>query len=141
MGDIEGLSKRELKNLILGQLKELGADLEMIRVEVEEGPRVSLRGEVYSERERRMILQTVIDSVGADAVVDGLVVMQGLYGDIEDDDSYREEGLSDQDDDFIGTEDVFRSIEDGIPYIPPTSPKYHDTTEADKWKKRKKKMR
>jgi hypothetical protein len=141
MGDIEGLSKRELEELILDQLKELGVDLDVIKVEVEEGPRVSLRGEVYSDRERRMILQTVIDSVGADAVVDGLVVMQGLYDDVEDDDAYREDGLSDQDEDFIGTEDVFRSIEDGIPYIPPTSPTYQDATETDKWKKRKKKMR
>ncbi|MGB2651523.1 MAG: BON domain-containing protein [Candidatus Omnitrophota bacterium] len=141
MGDIEGLSDRKLKELILRQLKELGVDLDVIKIKVEKGPRVSLRGEVYSDRERHMVLQTVIDTVGADAISDGLVVVHGLYDDIEEDGGYRGDGLTDQDEDFIGTEDVFQSIEDGIPYIPPTSPAYQKTTEKEEWKKRKKKMR
>jgi len=50
-------------------------------------------------------------------------------------------GLYDEDEEVIGTEDVSKSIEDGIPYIPPTDPPQQSSPKDLKWKKRKKKTK
>ncbi|MBD3427306.1 MAG: hypothetical protein GF409_08840 [Candidatus Omnitrophica bacterium] len=142
MGDIEGLSKNELRDLIMDQIRELGVDLEAIRVKVKDGPVILLAGEVYSEKEHRSVLERVIDLVGAEAVDDRMAVVQGRYGDFEEDeDEYGEDAFRDEDNDYMGTEDVFRSIEDGIPYIPPTRPSYQKSEEPYQWTKSKKKRR
>ena len=47
--------------------------------------------------------------------------------------------LLDQDDESMGTEDAFRSVEDGIPYIPPSNPTYQESPGSKKRKKKKNK--
>ena len=70
MGNAEGLSKEELKDLILKRFRSLGVDTELIRVRIGKGPKVILRGEVYSESERMMIIQSIIDDAGIEDIVD-----------------------------------------------------------------------
>ncbi|MFC1548639.1 hypothetical protein ACFL5E_01615 [Candidatus Omnitrophota bacterium] len=139
MEDISGLSNSELKELILGRLGELGVEHELIIIEIKEGPKVILRGEVYTEGDRKMVVQSIIDDLGVDDVVDELIVLQEDYEDLEGKgEEEQEEDIYEQGEEYVGTEDVFRSIEDGIPYIPPTSPTYQESPETVKWKKKKK---
>jgi hypothetical protein len=139
MENIDRLSNEELRELILEQIKNLGVDLDAVEIEVINGPKVVLRGKVGSDSEREMIKQTIIDIVGIDDVVDELVVIQGVDDGLEDEESREESELRDQDEENMGTEDAFQSVEDGIPYIPPTSPTYQESPKKIRWKKRKKK--
>ena len=139
MENIEELSNEELKELIIERMKDLGIDPETIEIGVVDGSRVVLRGKVDSDSERQMIKQTIMDVVGIDDIVDELVVIQGVNDDLEEEESHEKSELYDEDDENIGTEDAFQSVTDGIPYIPPTSPTYQESSKKIKWKKQKKK--
>ena len=137
MASIEGLSKEELKELILEEIRDLGLDPETIEVEILKGPKVVLRGKVDSGVERALIKQTIMDIVGIDEVIDELMAIRGA------DETPGEEGqdkydLYEQDEEFVGTEDPTRAVEDGIPYIPPTSPSFQEATEKPKRKRKPK---
>ena len=81
-----------------------------------------------------------MDVVGIDDIDDELVGIEGVRGELEEELYEHEEGdLYDEDDEYVGTEDVFRSVEDGVPYIPPTSPTFQEPAEDRKSKKKKKK--
>jgi len=139
MENIEELSNEELRELILEQIKDLGIDLDTVEIVVTGGPKVILKGKVNSDSEREMIKQTIMDMVGIDDVIDELVVIQGVNDSSEDEESREESELYDEDEENIGTEDAFQSVEDGIPYIPPTSPTYQESPKKIKWKRQKKK--
>jgi len=139
--NIEGLSKKELKAFILHQLDEAGVDHEMVEIKVSDGPKVILIGEVPSRDVQQAIRKIITTEVGIEDIVDGLIVVEGMDGDFEYEDSYGANDLADPDEDFIGTEDIFRSIEDGIPYIPPTTSSFGEDSSSSKWKKRRKKKR
>ena len=134
MANIEGLSAEEIKELIIEQLKEMSVNTEEIKVELSEGQQITLRGKVDSHGEHYLVKETIMNIVGIDDFIDELVVIEGLNVDLEEE----EEGLYDEDEDKIGTEDAFEALEDGIPYIPPTEPRFRETEEPKK-KKRKKK--
>lgn len=138
MGDAKKLSNSELKNLIIEHLGDLGIEHELVNVEIKKGPKIVLSGEVYSESDKRIIIQTVKEDIGIEQVVDGLIVLQEEHGEPEGD-AEEEEDIYEQGEEYVGTEDIFRSMEDGIPYIPPSDPSYHRSYEELRWKKGKKK--
>ncbi|RKY42778.1 MAG: hypothetical protein DRP85_01855 [Candidatus Makaraimicrobium thalassicum] len=136
MENIEELSNEELRELILEQLKDRGIDTEAIEVEIIDGPRVALNGKVDSVSEQKMIRQTITDMVGIDDIIDELVVIQDISDCPEDEGPREKSELYDQDKEYMGTEDAFQSVEDGVPYIPPTSPSYRESSKTVKWRKR-----
>lgn len=143
MGDIEGLSKEEIKSLILDEMRDLGINTETVEVEVVDGPKVILKGKVDSTSEKGMIKQTIMDVVGIDDISDELVVIEDTEEDFEEDFSKEEDEESVEEpleeDEDIGTEDASQALEDGIPYIPPTSPTYQDSSSSIRRKRKKKK--
>jgi len=137
MGNLEGLLKEELKELIVEQLEDAGVDIETIEVEIVDGPQVILRGKVDFGSERRMIKATIMDVVGIDDIVDELVVIRGVSDGTEDEARDPEAAPYDEDEEFVGTEDVFQSVEDGVPYIPPSNPTYRESPKNIRWKRKK----
>lgn len=138
MGNIEGLSIEEIKELILDQINELGINLDAVEIEVAKGPKVVLRGKTDSAGERALLERAIMDIVGVDDVVDELVVIRAASNSLEDEELEEESGFHDEDDEKMGTEDVSQSVEDGIPYIPPDHPRYQEISKTRKWKKKKK---
>ena len=117
MGNINGLSDNKMRGLIVKSLKAVHVDPELISIGVKNGSIVVLSGEIDSRQEKALVIQTIMDVVGVEDVVDDMNVVDGRYEDsMEDDDSE----LYDEDNQCIGTEDTHRAIEDGVPYIPPT---------------------
>jgi len=135
MANIEGLSKEEIKELIQEHLKELDVDFDSIDVDIVDGPKVVLSGKVESRGEREMIEEVLMDIVGLDDIVDELVIIDGGTVENDDKDLYDDEDVYDEDDDSMGTENAFQSIEEGIPYTPPTSPSYKESPGFSKRKK------
>lgn len=140
MADIEGLSNEEIREIILEQIKDAGVSVDVLDVEVTDGPSVSISGEVETEGERFIIRRTVKDIVGIDDLQDELILKDEPEDFIEE--SARDGGLLNRDDDDGEfTEDTFESMEEGIPYIPPDRP-YHDDLDIDMAiKKRKRRSR
>jgi hypothetical protein len=131
------LSKEELKELILEQLADASIGTETIEVEIVDGPQVILRGKVDFSSERRMIKAIIMDVDGIDDIVDELVVIRGVSDGTEDETRDLGSVPYDEDEEFVGTEDVFQSVENGVPYIPPTSPTYQESPKNIRWKKKK----
>ena len=136
----KNLSLEKIKKLILEQLDESGINLEQIEVLVKKGPVIVLRGEVYSEEIRKIINQIVNDTIDVDGIIDEMDTINVDFNEDDDQENDDEED-SDDDDESFGTKDVFKSIEDGIPYIPPTTSPIHDDLEEGRRNKRKKKKR
>ncbi|MFH1665567.1 MAG: hypothetical protein ABIA77_05425 [Candidatus Omnitrophota bacterium] len=114
-------SSFEVKKMILSELKDVGYSTELVDIRVVKGKKVILSGEVLSPYEKNILVNTASSVVGSDNVIDETVIMDNACDEYEDDSLLKNNELRDEDEDFIGTEDIFRSIEDGIPYIPPTS--------------------
>ena len=131
MKERKGIPPAELKRYILEHLDELGIDRDLVSVVVQKGPRVILKGEVSSIKVQKLIVETVRDVIGVDDVVNELIVVKDLYSDVE----YDKSGMYDEDEEVIGTEDMSRSIEDGIPYIPPMKPPSYESPQTVKWQK------
>ena len=139
MGNVDDLSLEELKEYILEQLRGLGVDTDPLEIEIEEGPKVTLRGKVDSASGHEMIIQTIMDLADVDNVTDELVVIEDAVVGFDSEGAEDDSELYDQDDESLGTEDAFRSVEDGIPYIPPTNPTYQESPASKKRKKKKNK--
>ncbi len=118
--NFDELSGSDLKDLIFNQLKSSGIDTELLEIDVKNGPFVIIRGEIKSDRTRELIKQVILEEVGISKIKDELHSSDDDYSD-EDVNLDDEDNFYDEDNEYIGTEDVFRSVEDGIPYIPPTS--------------------
>jgi hypothetical protein len=140
MANIEGLTKEEIKDLVIDELKSSAVDVEGIEIEVLDGPRIILKGTVDSIGEHYLVKETITDIVGIEDVSDELVIMNAP-DDGSLDDMFEDGGLLNRDKEEIGTEDPFEAMEDGIPYIPPTSPSYKESPEITEWKKKKKRKR
>ena len=134
MADIEGLTNEEIKELIFEQLRDEGVDIDVLEIEVTDGPRVIVKGKVGSEGEHYLIKKTIMDVVGIDDLEDELVVIDEPESIVEEND---EGGLYNCDKDEELTEDAFESLEDGIPYTPPLRPLHDESDEHMTWKKRK----
>ena len=70
MGNVDDLSLEELKEYILEQLGDLGVETDALEIEVEEGPKVTLRGKVDSASGHEIIIRTIMDTADVDNVVD-----------------------------------------------------------------------
>lgn len=137
MKNTEGMPENDLKRLVFEKLYELGIDLESIRINVSKDSKIVLKGDVSSKRTQNMVRQAIIKVVGVDNLIDESIVFEGLDDYEDDDDDSHGGGTHDEDDDSYGTEDIFRSIEDGIPYIPPTEPTRQE--HGNKFKRKRKK--
>lgn len=115
------LSGRELEDAIRDHLHEDGrVDMEELRIVCRHGV-VHLSGSVPSEREHRIILQTVTDVMGLKEVDDRLQVEEILW-EREDRDKAEGEPQGRPWEDPVGTEDVTETHEDGLDFVPPTRP-------------------
>jgi hypothetical protein len=142
VGDIENLSPSELKQRIEQELQEhTGLDAGDINVHVENGM-VRLIGRVGTEGETRIAEHLVTDKLGIVSVSNELVVdelrratspeaidehlvdeerrSELLLGDkavpLSPEAEHLEENIEGE---LYGTTDVQKSIQDGVPYIPP----------------------
>ena len=132
MGNIDGLSDNEMRGLIVESLKAVQVDPELISIGVKNGSIVVVGGEIDSRSEKALVVQTIMDVVGVEDVVDDMRVVDDRYDDsMEDDDSE----LYDEDNQCIGTEDAHRAIEDGVPYIPPTHSPFEEFDDRPRHKK------
>ncbi|MFQ5952277.1 MAG: hypothetical protein ACE5JK_02610 [Candidatus Omnitrophota bacterium] len=140
MEDINGLSNDELRELILEQLDEMGIAPGTVEIRVIKGSKVVLEGQIDSDRKRGIIIRVVQDMVGTDNVIDELIVAEDEYEDFGAEEAHEDYELYDEDNEYVGSEDVFRAVEDGVPYIPPTEPPFPESYETpERGKKRKKK--
>ncbi|MBF0252910.1 MAG: BON domain-containing protein [Candidatus Omnitrophica bacterium] len=113
--DIEGLTNKEIRACIITALEEKSIPHEMISISVVKGPKVMLSGEVYTEEHRSDIVDAVIDTTGLTKIINSIEIIKqdsALDDEIGSD-------VFDDDNDCMGTEDVSRAVEDGLPYIPP----------------------
>ncbi len=135
MSDIESLNNDEIRELVISSLKEVGVDPDIVSISIVNGPRVILRGEADSQREVNLIIQTITDVVGIEDITNDIdIIDSGLEG---TDGESREEEFYDEDNECIGTEDAFRAVEDGLPYIPPTTSHFDEYDEHEKKKTRR----
>lgn len=118
------LSREELRESILEQLDEMGIAPGTVEISVLKGFKVLVEGNIDSERGREFIIRAVKDIVGKNNVVDELIVTAGEYGGHGGSAPHEAHGLYDEDNEYVGSEDVFRAVEDGVPYIPPTDPSF-----------------
>ena len=119
MENLYELSNEEIKGLVREDLEDLGVELESIDIEVEDESRVVLRGRADSRREKELIGEAVEEDLGADELVNELRVVRPDADEDDDDDDEDPDDIRDGDNDTVGTQDLSRSVEDGIPYIPP----------------------
>jgi len=134
MENIHRLSGDELHELINENLKTAGVEPDLISIKIKKGSRIHLEGELDSRRIRDLIMQTITDIVGVDKVVDDTHIIDDSEEDIYDDDRDDSE-LFDEDNECVGTEDVFRAVEDGLPYIPPTTSRFDELEQSRRRKK------
>jgi hypothetical protein len=145
MDDLDDLSDRELRDLIVTHLRDTNAiDADDIVVHVTDG-RVSLEGRVGTDAERRIAEHVISDVIGI-VEFDNAIVVDPMRRaesseDIEDHTVQEEqaEGVllgdrpvplspeaehldEDLDARLWGTSDVGKAIEEGTPWNPPTAP-------------------
>ncbi len=136
------LNKKEkaLYEAILQELEDIGIDTELLTISMEKGPKVVIEGEVYSHKDNELIYQVLSDTLGIEEIENYTVIMAGIREEssVNGEDF---ENIEDLEDDSYGTEDIFESIEDGEPYIPPVSHVYTELSQNIKWKKKKNKAR
>ncbi len=141
MANVEGLSNKELKAVILEDLKDVNIDPKSFTIKIKKGVTVTLKGEVDTRKERDLIIQTIMDVVGVEDIIDELVILRRFDSDtsedaVEDGSGY---DLFDEDNERMGTESVSRSVQDGVPYIPPMTSPFEETFENTKKKEPRKK--
>lgn len=137
MENIYGLTGDELHALIVENLKSTGIDPELISITIKKGPRVVLKGEIDSKRERDLVVQTITDIVGIDEVIDSMNVMDPRQDYLYQDDDDDEDELLDEDNESMGTEDISRSVEDGVPYVPPMTSRFNELEMRARQKERR----
>lgn len=135
MSELHELSETELKELVRDELEDLGIELDTIDIELEDDSRVLLRGKVPSRRLKELVAEAVGEALGADDVVNQIAVVRGANEEPADDDDEDTDDIKDEDDDTVGTEDLGRSVEDGIPYIPPVKRAYREAHGQSKFRK------
>jgi hypothetical protein len=141
MEESNGLSKDELRELILEQLDEMGIAPGTIEVRILEGRKVALEGKVDSDRGRKFIVKAAQDIAGINNVIDELIAAEDECESYGGEEAHEEYELYDEDNEYIGSEDVFRAVEDGVPYIPPTSPPSAEYSDEGSQRNRRKKRK
>ncbi|MFH1394596.1 MAG: hypothetical protein ABIH09_00360 [Candidatus Omnitrophota bacterium] len=137
MGREKNFNSKALNKQIQDKCKSIGIDLDFVDIKIEDESRVVLNGEISSLKEKELLCQILMDELEVDDIVDNLLIID----ETEDESCYDEpDEWLDDDNECAGTEDVFRSVEDGVPYIPPTSQVYYrEPSRLIRWKKSKKK--
>lgn len=118
--DLNSMSGEEIKGLIKEGLEELGVDMDSMDIDIEDDCRLVIRGRASSRRQKELIAQTVSEELGIDEVVNEMIIARGGPEDDIDEDPDDEYDVKDEDDDTVATEDLAQSLEEGIPYIPPS---------------------
>ncbi len=134
-------SSEEIKKIIYEHLDDMGVSRENMQISIVNGSKVVLRGEILHESQREELKDFISDMAGIDNIVDELIVIHDEYEEGEGEELSDEEELYDEDKEKYGTGDIFRSVEDGVPYVPPTSPPYEESKKKERKRKRKKKPR
>jgi RNA polymerase-binding protein DksA len=120
--DLERLLDREVEEVVRQLVREdRRVDMDELRIVCRHGI-VHLEGVVPSEAEHSILLELVSDIAGCEEVVDRVQVNQLLWE--RSDGTRPAPGGRARPARFepIGTEDVFESAEDGLPYLPPDRP-------------------
>jgi DnaK suppressor protein len=119
--DMSLTTERELESAVREQVREDGrVDMEELRIVCRHGV-VYLDGSLPSEEEHSILLRLVRDFVGLEAIVDRLRVAALLW---EREERSKAEPSEERLPRLEGsaTEDVIKSIEEGIDYAPPAEP-------------------
>jgi len=120
-GELALLSDRELEASLREQVRDDGrVDTEELRIVSRHGV-VYLDGAVPSEAEHQILLKLVTDIAGLHEVVDRLRVSEILW-EREDRGKTVVEEVSPSRLEPAGTEDVVKSIDEGLDYTPPDAP-------------------
>lgn len=140
MREDDGLTNKDIENSIKEALLEQGIDMELITITVKDGPKIIVKGEVDSDNDKAIIIQTIKDTVYTEEVIDNIIVIGDEDGTVEEDedDADREE-LMDEDNQSFGSSDVFEALEDGQPYVPPTTDSFEKSFETKRNNKKKRK--
>jgi hypothetical protein len=138
MEDVNGLTDEDIRELILEQLDEAGIAPGAVGIRVLKGSRVVVEGNVDSEMMRKIIIQTIQNATGIDNIVDEMIVADDEYESFDEGPRHEDYELYDEDNEYVGSEDMFRAVEDGVPYIPPTEPPSSESSEAFQRKKKRK---
>ncbi|MDP8259089.1 MAG: hypothetical protein P9L90_06695 [Candidatus Aadella gelida] len=121
-----------LKDILI-QLEEAGIDCGLIKIEMDEDGGIDLSGEVCSLKEKETVLQIIEDGFGIENIKDELVILEGIVDDGVS--GEQKEDISDSEK-VEDTEDVYTSIENGVPYTPPSEPIYREDEEDGPRKKK-----
>ena len=119
--DFNTLTDREMEATLREQVRDDGRiDMDELRIVCRHGV-VYLDGAVPSEAERQMLLKRVTDVAGFEEVVDRLQLKEILW---EREDRAKEPIEETQSTRVAPdhTEDVVKSIEEGVDYVPPVEP-------------------
>jgi hypothetical protein len=121
MQNIEKLSDLQLKQLIMNELADAGLDHELISLKMRKGNRILVSGEVFDRSEEVLVVETISEIIGRENVVDELEVINDLREHERScaeppADGFYDTGVDD------GTCDIYKAMEEGIPYILPDSP-------------------
>ena len=141
MEESNELSRDELRELILEQLDEMGIAPGTIEVRILKGQKVALEGKVDSDRGRKFIVKAARDIAGKNNVIDELIADENEYESYGGKEAREEYELYDEDNEYIGSEDVFHAVEDGVPYIPPTSSPSAEYSDEGSQRNRRKKRK
>jgi len=136
----DGLTNKDIENIVKEALLEQGIDLELITIIVKDGPKIIVKGEVDSDNDKAIIIQTIKDAVDIEDIIDNVIVLGDEYGTVEEDeDDADKEELIDEDNQSFGSSDVFEALEDGQPYVPPTNDSFEKSFETKRNNKKKRK--
>jgi hypothetical protein len=151
--DLDDLDDGELRDLVRQRLSEdKTLDIDDLTIRVENGT-VFLTGRVGTDAERRVAEHVVTDALGIQACQNEIFVdpnrratsPEAVDEHIVDEDEHKglllgdrpvpmspeaEHLADDPDHDLYGTTDVHHAIEDGTPWIPPSSPTPEGPAEA-----------
>jgi DnaK suppressor protein len=120
--DLEPLLDREVEELLRDAVRQDGRiDLDELRIVCRHGV-VHLAGAVPSADEHRMLVKLITDVAGCDDVVDRVQIDPLLWERGDHRRPQQQDSTDPSPFEPLGTEDVVRSAEDGLDYVPPDRP-------------------
>ncbi|MFH1411913.1 MAG: BON domain-containing protein [Candidatus Omnitrophota bacterium] len=120
---------------ILAQLDDAGIDCGPLKIEIDEDGGILLKGEICSFKEKETVMEIIEESFGIENITDELTVLEGIVDEEAESPGEKKVRLEEEDDDS-DTEDIYQSIEDGIPYTPPSEPLFREEEHPPRKKKK-----
>lgn len=134
---------KDVADLLTEKMEESEIVHDYIEIEMPDELTILLHGEIYSELELKKLREILMEHTAAEEIdEEDIIVVETNYDNDEDSgsDDYVSDEISPLKEDFAGTEDIYRSLEDGIPYIPPMeNPEDGVQISKKAWLKKKKK--